>query len=85
MVSVGLSSVFSYRWKEQVGPNLTCLSLLSSLSLFIFLFHQRLSLNDRVPVKVVLDVVGSEHASHMEVSQRQSVLLLLLAQLAKVA
>lgn len=42
-----------------------------------------LGLNDGVPVKVVLDVVGSQHASHLEVSQRESVLL--LAQLAEVA
>lgn len=41
-------------------------------------------LDDGVPVKVVLDVVGSQHASHLEVSQRESVLLL-LAQLAEVA
>lgn len=40
-----------------------------------------LGLDDRVPVKVVLDVVL--HASHLEVSQRESVLL--LAQLAEVA
>lgn len=40
-------------------------------------------LDDGVPVKVVLDVVGSQHASHLEVSQRESVLL--LAQLAEVA
>lgn len=42
-----------------------------------------LGLDDGVPVKVVLDVVGSQHASHLEVSQRESVLL--LAQLAEVA
>lgn len=40
-------------------------------------------LDDGVPVKVVLDVVCSQHASHLEVSQRKSVLL--LAQLAEVA
>lgn len=39
--------------------------------------------DDGVPVKVVLDVVGRQHASHLEVSQRESVLL--LAQLAEVA
>lgn len=43
-----------------------------------------LGLDDGVPVKVVLDVVRSQHASHLEVSQRESVLLL-LAQLAEVA
>lgn len=43
------------------------------------------SLNDGVPVEVVLDVVGRQHAPHLEVSQRQPVLLLLLAQLAEVA
>lgn len=42
-----------------------------------------LGLDDGVPVKVVLDVVGSQHASHLEVSQRESVLL--LGQLAEVA
>lgn len=45
------------------------------------LFHRGgagLSLNDRVPVEVVLDVVGGQHASHLEVSRGQSVLLLLL-------
>lgn len=42
-----------------------------------------LSLDDGVPVKVVLDVVRSQHASHLEVSQRESSLL--LAQLAQVA
>lgn len=36
-----------------------------------------LSLDDGVPVEVVLDVFCSEHASHLEVAQRQSVLLLL--------
>lgn len=41
------------------------------------------ALDDGVPVKVVLDVVGRQHASHLEVSQRESVLL--LAQLAEVA
>lgn len=42
-----------------------------------------LGLDDGVPVKVVLDVVCSQHASHLEVSQRESVLL--LAQLAEVS
>lgn len=55
-----------------------------SLSLLMPLFHQRLSLYDGVPVEVVLDVICSEHASHLEVSQRQPVLLL-LAQLAEMA
>lgn len=54
------------------SPVITCLS--------IPLFHQRLSLNYGVPVKVVLDVVCSEHASHLEVSQRQPVLLAQLDQ-----
>lgn len=38
-------------------------------------------LDNGVPVKVILDVVCSEHASHLEVCWRQRVLLLLLAQL----
>lgn len=38
------------------------------LSLFTRLFQRRLSLDDGVPVEVVLDVVRSEHASHLEVS-----------------
>lgn len=47
-------------------------------------FHQRLSLDNRVPVKVILDVVRGEHAPHLEVAQRQP-MLRLLAQLAEMA
>lgn len=45
--------------------------------------HRRLALNDGVPVEVVLDVVRRQHAPHLEVSQRQPVLL--LAQRAQVS
>lgn len=84
--SVGLSSVFLTQVKRSRAASscLTChhTSLISSL--FSLLLHQRLSLDDGVPVEVVLDVVCSEHAPHLEVSQRQPVLLL-LAQLAEMA
>lgn len=80
--------VFHTGEKEQdgqfhVSPVTTRLSFPVS-SLFSPLLHQRLSLDDGVPVEVVLDVVCSEHAPHLEVSQRQPVLLL-LAQLAEMA
>lgn len=45
--------------------------------------HRRLGLDDGVPVEVVLDVVCCQHAPHLEVSQRQPVLV--LAQLAQMA
>lgn len=45
-------------------------------------FDWRLTLDNGVPVEVVLDVVGSEQASHLKVSRGEGVLLLLLAQLA---
>lgn len=92
LFSLGLSSISSHWWKEQVGQSHTshviitcclCLSFISSLHPSV----QQLSLDYGVPVKVVLDVVCSEHASHLEVSWRQHVLLLLLllAQLAEMA
>ncbi|KAG7227038.1 hypothetical protein INR49_022385 [Caranx melampygus] len=43
---------------------------------------RRLCLHNGVPVKVILDVICSQHASHLEVSWGKRVLLLLLAQLA---
>lgn len=90
LFSVGLSSIFSHWWKEQVGQShtshviITCslyVSLSYLVSLFIPPFDWWLCLDDGVPVKVVLDVICSKHASHLEVSRRQRVLLL-LAQLA---
>lgn len=60
--------------------------LLCPITFSIFpLFSRRLGLNDGVPVEVVLDVVGSEHTSHLEMSRRQRVLLLLLAELTVMA
>lgn len=66
---IGLSSFFVFITQVKRSSLTTCL--------------YPLGLDDGVPVKVVLDVVCSQHASHLEVSQRKSVLL--LAQLAEVA
>lgn len=52
-------------------------SHLSSSTSLVSSLISMLSLDDGVPVEVILDVFRSEHASHLEVAQGQSVLLLL--------
>lgn len=83
--SVGLSSGFVHTGEKlrSCGSGNFLVSPATARLHFGALFC---SLNDGVPVEVVLDVVCRQHAPHLEVSQRQPVLLLLLlAQLAEVA
>lgn len=84
IASVGLSSGFVHTGEKlrSWGSGNFLVSSATARLHFGALFC---SLNDGVPVEVVLDVVGRQHAPHLEVSQRQPVLLLLLAQLAEVA
>lgn len=85
MSCVGLSSVF--HMSDRIRPvssiphlssHAGCLSLMSRHLFHFPVFSRQLGLNDGVPVEVVLDVIGSEHTSHLEMSRRQCMLLLLL-------
>lgn len=60
---------------QRFGPCLT-----SGVSTRLSVLNHRLLLDNRVPVKVILDVICSQHTSYLKVSWRKCVWL--LAQLA---